>query len=271
MESKVPSVFEYEVPSAFLESALSSKAFGRGSRSKLAEHLGVQGSFISLVLSEKTALTVEQGLRVASFFKLEEDETDFFILLLQIDRAGSVELKEHFTKKKKAILKRRENIKNRIQVHGALSIEDQLIYYSNALYSIVHILTAIPEFQTIAKISEAVRLSPTELEPYLKFLLSREFIEKEGSRIKIGKMRVHLPSGSPALPQHHTHMRVQAIQSLGHYRPHDLHYSGVLAILPNDYEKVRELSLRFLADCEKLLSKSKPGIPAILNLDWFKI
>ena len=271
-DRKKVEVFDYEQVSDFLEGMLSSAEFGRGSRSVLAEERGVQASFVSLVTKQRSSLSLEQGLKVTRFFKLDDEESRYFMTLLQIERAGSSELKQYFVSEKKKILSRRMKVKNRIQVSESVSLEDQLTYYSHAFYAIIHIFAALPEYKTSKKMGETLGLTQEQLKPYLLFLLKSGFIikEKEGF-YQIGKTRIHLPDGSPALPQHHSTLRIQAINSFGHYRPDHLHYSAVLGLTKADYLKIREILMKAIASSERVLSKSSPEIPVVFNIDWFQL
>jgi uncharacterized protein (TIGR02147 family) len=270
-KSLVINLFDYTRYDQYLDAILSSEAYGHGSRKRLADFIGVQNSFISLILTQKAQLTPELAVKVAQFLKLNAEETEFFLLLVQSDRTGSVELKKHFDIQKERILKKRSKIKNRIHTNESVTAEDQLTYYSHAFYSMIHILCSLPEYNTQEMICKTLKIEKTEARKYLDFLLARGFIEKDKDHFKTGKLRIHLPSGSPALAQHHANYRVQTIQRLGNIAPKDLHYSGILGMTAKDRDRVRELTLQYVESIEKILATSKPEVPVILNLDWFGI
>lgn len=69
---------------------------GRGSRDRLSRFAKMQPAYLSMVLSGKHHFSLEQAERVAEFFEMKSAEKDFFLILVQIVRAGSDELREYF-------------------------------------------------------------------------------------------------------------------------------------------------------------------------------
>jgi len=270
-KSEAIQVFDFSRYIDYLAAMLSSEAYGHGSRKKLADFIGVQNSFVSLVLTHKAQLSPELAVKVAQFFRLNPDETEFFLLMVQTERSGSVELKRHYEAQKERIRKKRSKIKNRIRPSMTVTPEDQLTYYSHAYYSMIHILCSLPQYNHLDAICKTLKIEKTEAKRYVDFLLERGFIEKHQDRYQMGNLRIHLPAGSPTLIQHHSNYRMQTIQRLGQQTAKDLHYSGILGMTAQDRDRVRELTLQYIENIEKILSTSKPEVPVILNLDWFGI
>ena len=57
---------------------------GHGQAFKLAKYLGVHPTLMSQILRGDRVFTLEQGHRACIFFGMNELESDFFILLIQI-------------------------------------------------------------------------------------------------------------------------------------------------------------------------------------------
>ena len=72
---------------------------GRGQFARIAKHLGVHTTFVTHVLRGASHLSVEQGIKICDFFLFSELETDFFIQLLQFNRAGDQKTRDFFSKK----------------------------------------------------------------------------------------------------------------------------------------------------------------------------
>ena len=68
-------------------------------RSTIARELQVQSAYISQVLNGSAHLSMEQGFRLTDTFSLGLSEKEFFMCLLQYNRAGSRDL-ELFYKQK---------------------------------------------------------------------------------------------------------------------------------------------------------------------------
>ena len=67
---------------------------GRGGIKKIAELLNIDSSQVSQVLSGKKTFTEEQALKVTHFCNLNELESDYFLCLVKIERAGTTDLKK---------------------------------------------------------------------------------------------------------------------------------------------------------------------------------
>src|ERR1700733_4662067 len=69
----------------------------RGFRTRLAEAAQCQSAFVSQVLNTSAHFSLEQGLRIARFLNLDKEESQFFILLLEENRAGTEDLRDFFS------------------------------------------------------------------------------------------------------------------------------------------------------------------------------
>ena len=63
---------------------------------ELAEALNCHPTFVSQVLKGKSELSVEQALSFAQHFSLDEEETHFFVLLVEKSRAGNSTTRSYF-------------------------------------------------------------------------------------------------------------------------------------------------------------------------------
>ena len=66
---------------------------GRGLFLKIASYLNVHSTLISQVLRGSKDFTLEQAFKVAEFFALNRLDTDYFLTLVQLEKAGSHDLK----------------------------------------------------------------------------------------------------------------------------------------------------------------------------------
>jgi hypothetical protein len=87
-------IFDFKNYKAFIRSMIASHPdLGRGSIKKMAEALRVHPSLISQVLNGIKDFTSEQANDIATFFCLTEVETEYFLCLVDIERAGTTRLK----------------------------------------------------------------------------------------------------------------------------------------------------------------------------------
>jgi hypothetical protein len=67
----------------------------RGYRSRLARAAGFSPSFLSQVMHETVEITPEHAIRIAQFWELDAQTTEFWMLLVDHGRAGSIILRHH--------------------------------------------------------------------------------------------------------------------------------------------------------------------------------
>ncbi len=265
------SVFEHSEYRVFLKNVLTPEDGGRGARSRLAQALGCQSSFISQVLSGKTHLSLEHALKAARHLALGEGEERYFLLLVQKAKAGSVELERYFEKQLKEIQRDRQDIQRRIRVQSDLKGEDQMTYYSAWYYLAIHVLIAFPEFGSKAAIAKRLRLSPALVGRVLDFLVSRGLAVEKGGAYRIGTSRIHLPRGSAMLPRHHSNWRMKAIEAVDEESENDLHFSGVIGLSRKDALRLKAMMLTLVEQTEHLLKETREEAPYCVLLDLFEV
>ncbi len=257
----------------FLKNALDSDRFGRGSRAQLADHLGVQNSFISLVLSGKQDFSLEHAMRISEFMNLKEDDREIFLLMIQRDRAGSNELKAQFQKMIDRWAEKRSEIRNRVKRETKTLDEAQLgEYYSEWQHTAVHMAIRNEQLKDSSKIAEALRLEPKVVRHSLEVLERLGFIEKTKTGWKPKSQTFHLGEKSPALKNHHTNWRLEAIRSLSAgERPKDVHYSAVMSIDAECAAKIRNAILKVLEECDPDIRNAKDQEVHALTIDLFQV
>lgn len=136
---------------------------GRGSRSRLARHIGCQTAYIAQVLRGSSHFSLEQGESINDFLGHTDDQGAYFLLLIQYARSSTSKLRKRFEKQIETMKKDIAALKNRLAASPAPSEEDQPTYYSSWVYAAVHALISVPGFQTIDKISERLNISKKRL------------------------------------------------------------------------------------------------------------
>ena len=268
MKSDVYSFKDYR---SYLRQEFSGKGEGRGRRGQLAQKIGCQTSFLSQVLTDRAHLSLEHAIKTSAFLSHDRGEKTFFMLLVQFGKAGSKDLEDFFENEIVKIRKSRESIKERINVKTELSSEDQMKYYSSWYYSAVHILSALPEFNSIENMVRKLKLDIGTVKNAAEFLEARGFISKKGQRFSIGSTRIHLPNGAAMLPRHHSNWRIKAIEAADNVQDGDLHYSAILGISKRDQRKFKERLLQIIQEFEPVISSSKEEIPLVFLVDLFEL
>lgn len=265
-------VFEFLDYKAYLLSVIESRPKGgRGFRSSLAEVLSCQVTYITRILSGEAHLSLEQAEKANEFLGHSKDESDFFILLVLLNRAGTERLRERFRTQINEILQKRLNLKVRLNYQPGLSADAQAIYYSSWHYSAIHVLLGISNFQTKEALARRTGLPLTMIANTLEFLVGVGLAVKEGGLFKRGRAQIYLENQSPMISKHHVNWRIQAIRAIDRARPEDLHFSSVASMSYEDSLKVREIFVRAIEQIRPVIKDSKDEALFSYGLDLFEV
>ena len=264
-------IWEFNNYREYLNHKLGGAGSRTGLRTKLAAAIPVHTTFVSQVLRGRNDFSLEQAECINEFLEHSEDEAEYFILLVSKDRAGHVRLRKRFEKKLIAMRDERLNIKHRLEATAAVSEKDREKFYSSALYGAIHVLAAIPQFQTLDALAEAIRISKSRTRTMVDFMLKIGVLKEEKEKIKSGANHVHLGNESELILKHHANWRYHTIANLQFLDRDDLHYSGCLSLSVADAFKIKESILANLKENVDLISKSKEETAYVMNFDFYKL
>jgi uncharacterized protein (TIGR02147 family) len=264
-------IFDFDDYRAYLVAAMDAKGERRGKRSRLAQFLGCETSFVSQVLTGRSHFSLEHSIRASDFLGHTSEEKHYFMLLVQKGKAGSRPLESYYDAQIAEVRKRRQVVRERIQVKDELKLQDQMTYYSAWWFVAAHILCALPGTQTRDEITRKLSLPAEVVNRTLDFLLGKGLIKEESGHYSIGAQRIHLGTASPLLPRHHSNWRMKAMQAVDHPKAGDLHYSGVIGISKKDGERVRAMMLDLLQKSEVIVQESKEDTAYVMLMDFFEL
>ncbi len=260
-------LFEFTDYRKYLELFLSE----RGKKKELCEFIPCQTTFLSNVMSGTANLSLEHAIRTAEFLNLSEKESHYFMLIVQLGKAGSKNLENYYLKQIQEIQKEQNKISSKIASHETIAIQDQVTFYNSWMYVAIHILCAVTEFQTRKAIREYLHLSQKEIDPTIDFMIQNGIITETNGRLKQGSTRVHLAKGSPFLIKHHANWRMKAIQSLDFEREQDLHYTMVMSLSKKDVDQMKKIIFEAITNTDHLLKNTGDETVYSFCMDWFKI
>lgn len=263
------SLFDFKDHYSYLKKRLND--LPRGGKAKFSGFTRIQPAFLSQVLAKKYPLSLEQADLANSFLEHSVDESEFFILLVSRDRAGSESLKKHFTKQLDHIFKKRQEVVERLGRKIEISKETQGIYYSSWLYSAIHVATTIPHLRKVNQLRDYFKIGSDHLLKILQFLENHQLVTKQGDEFVPTQNWVRLDRSSPHITQLHSNWRHKAIQNFDHQKPRDLHYSGVFSMDEKTAKSVREVLLNTISKEVKKIEAAPEKELYVIGLDFFDL
>ena len=244
---------------------------GYGQLFKLARHLEVHSSLVSQVMKGEKSFTLEQAIKVASFLNLTGREQEYFLLLVQIERAGTRQLKDFFENQLQALRRANQSIAARRRGTAVFSDEAQAQYYSDWSLMAVWLAVSIKGLSTSESIGKRLGLTRARVETILDFLISVGLCVVTEEGVKPGITSTHLPRNSPLANRHHTNWRLKALAHLDDLSEDDLAFTAPVSLSRKDFEAIRRIILDSIEDVSETVEKSEPEMLACLTIDWFEL
>lgn len=267
------SIFEFNDYRRFLAHHLAGlPKRGRGELGKIAHHLKVHPTLMSLIMSGQRELSVEQAYDLCTYLEFTELETDFFLLLLQRSRAGNTRLKSYTEKHLEKIRKEATKVEKRFEHDRKLTEEQRSVFYSSWAYSAIRLYCSTKENgRTLHEISERFQIPRTRALEILSFLIDADLAVEKDGKYHMGVSRTMLEHGSPHLPRHHMNWRAKSIQKCDRVDEKELMFTFPFSIAKKDFSKIRAEFLELLNKVSATVKETDPEDVACLNVDLFWI
>jgi hypothetical protein len=243
----------------------------RGIYSRIAEHLNVTNVYVSQVFKADKHLSFEQGMLLSEFFGFTPLQTQYFMHLLAIEKAGHFKLVNYHKKQLLQVREQSKKIAARVKNTQQLSLEDQLTFYSSWKYAAFQLASALPLVKNAQDLTELFRVELEEANKILNFLLETQIVIKEKNELKLGITHSHLSKDSPLIGQHHKNWRMFAMDKASNLNESELMYTAPMIIS----NQLAEEFQKSLLDLIQAFIKKTEGCPdeelRLLNIDFLKI
>lgn len=242
---------------------------GFGEYRRLAQALNVSTTMVSQVFKGDKHLSLELASDVCDYLSLDEDETDYFLLLVDFSRAGSHKLQNRFLRQIKTRQEKAKKLENRVKANE-LNESEKMIFYSSWVYQGVRLLVDTGEFNNAETLSTRLNLPRNHIQKVLDFLINHGLLVEEKSKLKLGPSRTYLPSSSPLASRHLQNWHIQATSKMNQIRDEDFFYSGPMSMSVEVAEWVRQELPTFVQSITSKVIPSKSETVRCLNIDWFE-
>lgn len=259
-------IFEFNDYRDFLREYLSKETTVR---KDLLSATGISSSFLTQVLAETKQLSSDQGYEIALYVGLTERETDYFLLLIELSRAGSHKLQQRIKGKIRQLQSDAMTVAAKVNSTIHLTEEQKAIYYSNWIYSAVRNLIPTASNLSTASIAKHLNVPEVRAESAIQLLLDYGLLAKTEEGLRSQPGYTHLSSGHPLIFRHHQNWRQRAIQRMDHYNENHLHYTCPMAITKEAAHLLRMQLLESIKNLNQSMS-GDPDVSYCLNIDLFE-
>jgi plasmid maintenance system antidote protein VapI len=245
---------------------------GRGKFKEMAEFLRVSPVFVSQVVNGTRSLTEDQAYLLTGFLELTAQEAEYFILLVQKERASHHAYGKYIDSKISKITKEAQSTRARIKATDLeLSKENLAVYFTDPKYTVVHLGSTLKGVKNIDDLTKVLQMKRQDVIACMDFLISCNLVVEGPNGFDLGPTRIHLPKESPFFKTRNMQWRFEAIKSIEQLREDNLCFTGVMSLTEEDSAWVKTRLLDLIAEVSERVSKSKAQTIQCLNLDWFKL
>ena len=265
------SVFLFKSYKAYLKANTESKA-QRGLMTKLAQAAGCELSYLSRVLSQEIHITPDHAFKIATALNLNSNERDYFLCLVEFERAGDPTYRDFLKNKLKSMAQENEDLSKKTGNPLTEMNQFEFLYNSNWIYCALHLLVSIPQFQNVTKISQRLHLPEAMIQAYLMQLAEMGYVRRKSATTwEYVSGASHTPKNSPLVPLYHSNWRTRAVLDSQNFQNDALHYTNVQSMSVSCYEKIKQLLLSSIAEVERLAGPTECEELVNINIDAFKV
>ena len=270
-------LYDFSDYKAYLEKCVTELRGGpsRLTFAALAKQAKINRSYLSQVIKGDAHLSSDQLELITSALGLAEDDRDYLLLLLDIERTQIKERRARLESKAHEL--RREKLKSQSflktnDVAAASSAE--AAYYQDPYCSLTHMFLTIPTYATAPQLlAEKMGISEAHLARVLQILCSAGVIEKKGDVYEIQNQLRHLEATNPLAQVHRTLMRLKGLDVLAR-QSSDRDYFLSTSFSANERvrESIRRRFLDFLKSVSEDVERTKDVEEVFhINFDLFKV
>lgn len=256
---------------SLLRALVAENKTSRGFLTRLAASAGCQPSFLSQVLHAHAHLTSDHVAGIAEAMEFGDPETDYFLELLQVEKAGSEPLRKACLRRLSKLRADHANLAHRVAAYTGLAPDVQSVIYSAWHWVAIYVLVSIPKYHSPPLIAARLRLGAPLVQATLRSLESFNLIRKSGGRWQLTESNIHLPKDSHLTSVNHLNWRVRAINKIQEVDENAFHYTAVQSLSLADFERLKAMLLEFVRETREIARASPEEEIVCICFDVFKL
>lgn len=254
----------------------SSSYGGRGGRKRLAVALNSHLPYITQVLKGEAEFSLEQAQSLCDYFHLSENESEYFMTLVEIARSSNSRLKSRYKKRIEKLKSQSRILSDRLDKTSNLDTEKETHlekYYSSWLHGAVHAGFSIPKYESSpALLAKDLGISIKVLNRVIDDLMREGIIlSDESLNVRLTNKSLHLRSESRKIVQHHLNWRTKCSELIQRGDVDGVNYSSVISVSIKDAEKLQEKIIEFIKECKIIIKDSREENICTFCLDFMRI
>lgn len=243
---------------------------GHGEYRRVSIALNVSTTMVSQVFKGEKELSLELACDLCEYLNLSDEESDYFLLMVEHRRAGTSKLQKRLRKQIREHQEKARKLENRLKKEVVLTEEARAIFYSSWIYSGIRMLASCEGFNDAAIISQRLHLSRNQVQKALDFLISYGLLIQKKDHFELGPTRVYLGSSNILASRQHQNWRLQGFTKMTHEDSSNLFYTGPMSLSKEAAELIRQDISNLIDKTIKIVGPSVSETTRCLAIDWFE-
>jgi len=225
---------------------------------------------ISQVFKGDKHLSLELAAELCEYLELNDEEADYFLLLVECQKAGSQKLLKRLSRQVHNRQEKARKLENRVKAKNEMTEEVKSVFYSSWIYSGVRLLTDLEQMNSAADIATRLSMPRNQVQRVVDFLIKNHLAVAEKNKLKLGAARTHIGSSSILVNKHHQNWRLQALNKMAFQDEDNFFYTGPMTLSAEVANKIRQELPSFIENINSQILPSKSEVVRCLNIDWFE-
>lgn len=264
-------IFKFTDYKKFLAAKIEENASQRGYRSQLAEAAQCQKSFFSHVTHSHVHLTPDHAFGLCEFWACDQMESEYFLAMVDHARAGSLRLKSALEVRMRRLREARNDVTKRVEADEIRDRQAETLYHSAWYWNALHVIVAIPSYQTMHAISQRLGLEPARVTECLQQLEKMNLVKMKSGRWTITNKSIHLDRSSPMRESHHSQWRARGMLDIQKRSEDSVHYNAVFAMSVEDAKRLQDLITEMIVRSRDIIAPSAEEELYCMSTDFFKV
>jgi hypothetical protein len=270
------SLFDFKDYKTYLAYVLGLKNI-KGVRQKLAKEIDCHISLISQVLNGDQDFSLEQALGTSIFFQHTTLEQRYFILLVQIQKAGTQELRFFFAKKIDMLLVKTCRAQNQTRIAHYMPTIEEYQFFSSWYYQAIYKLISSEKYKTIDDISARLTLAPDLVKEALGYLVKKQHVIESNNKYssKLDKVFQPIHKNSAIYQNFSRSWRTKVLNSIDYKdnKKIDYHYTVIENYSLENSKIIKDYYYEALREIKYMIKNTTYSNDEVycINLDFFEI
>jgi uncharacterized protein (TIGR02147 family) len=224
---------------------------------------------MSQVLNGDKNFSMEAANEIAAFMALSEEESEYFLLLVNYERAGTPSLRERLNKKILQEQKKANEIGKKLKPDQEFSEMAKTLVFSHWIYTGIWNMTACANFSDVDSIAAHLKLSRIHVQKAVDFLLKTGLCVKKNGRLSVGPQVLHIGNETSLVGKHHQNWRLHGITKMFEQNESDVFFTCPLSLSREAAELIRWKIPTFIEEIRNIVGPSPSEVVRCVNIDWF--